>query len=247
MTRVLIKAAHSSGQFSDTPDQQRTDARRLARRMDARNWRFLTGTEAGPQSVLTDAWRDIDQDFGVRYHKGRSGDAWLVTQRDLFHGSYEVEWHKVLDGVRGRYADRGFLRVTGHCPLVHSELTILSSHWLTDDTDHHSKNGPGNRRLADALQRIGREFGQGRNLVFVGLDANRQERERGGVVLDAPFTSLAHELHKIQNTGHGSIDAMCSANADHRVRGNDFDVFDDSEFPLKTDHYLCEGSWHVGV
>lgn len=247
MARVLLKGAHSSAQFSDTPDQQRLDARRLARRMDARNWHFLTGTEAGSKSVIDDAWRDVDQNFGLRFHKGRTGDVWIVTQRDLFHGSYEVEWHKVLDGVAGRYADRGFLRVTGHCPLVNSELTILSSHWLTDDTDHHMKNGPGNRRLADALERIGRKHAQGKALCFVGLDANRSERERGGVVLNAPFTSLAHELHKIQNTGHGAIDALCSANADHRVRGNDFDVFDDSEFRLASDHWLCEGSWHVAV
>lgn len=246
--QVVFSAAHSSGQFSDTETQQRSDAHRLCRRMKERKWEWLTGTEGGSLSVLPPAFRGIDQEFGLRFRKGKTGDVWLMHRLDLFSGEVEQEWYKVLDGVAGQFADRGVFRVTGHCPMLDSDLTILVSHFLTDG-DPSSSVHPhleGNRKIAHKIGELGKLYGAHRDLVFYGGDQNIQDR-RTDTFLGAPFTSLADELKRWQNTGHGAIDVMASYNADHRVQGVTWMVFDDSEFRLSSDHWLCEGSWAVRV
>lgn len=244
---VVLRGGHSSGQFSDTEKQQTADAHRLAKKMRDLELHFLTGTEAGSKSVLAEAWRGIDQKFGLQFRKGRSGDQWLVHRIDLFEGKVTQEWHKILDGVSGKFADRGYVTAGGHSPLVGSDLTIMASHWLTDPTDHNRPDGPGNARLSAAATVLGREYGKKHDLCFLGLDANRSEREPGGLVLDAPFISLAQDTGKILNTGHGAIDGLCRYENDRRVHGLTWDVLDDSEFRLASDHYFCYGSWEVRI
>jgi hypothetical protein len=241
---VILRAGFSGGQFSDSEFAQESDAKRLAKRMALKEWKFLIGTEAGERSVLGDAWRAVDQDYGLSYHQADVSDVWIVTRADFFQGPVEKEWYKVLDAGSG-HGERGYLRVTGRCDFVDSDLTILASHWLTKEDDGGTLDGPGNRKMADALTKISEPFWYGRSLCFLGLDANRSERTEDGIVLDAPFTSLATELDAIQNTGRGPIDALLSANADARVTGQSWEVFDDSEFFLSSDHYLCEGSWRI--
>jgi hypothetical protein len=248
VTAVRLDVAHSSGQFSDTQPQQTADAKRLAARAEKRGWRWLTGTEAGPQSVLGKALATVDQDHGLRFRKGRAGDVWVCHRRDLFEGPVEEEWYKVVDGVAGRFADRGVLRVTGHSPLVQSDLTVLVSHYLTEGRPGgdaaHRRFLRDNTRIAAKVGEVGREFGRGTDLCFYGGDQNIPDREFD-TFLGAPFTSLADELGDWQDTGHGSIDVIASYNGDGRVRGASFDVLDDSEFALASDHFLCEGSFEV--
>jgi hypothetical protein len=243
--QIAVPAAHSSGQFSDKPEQQRSDAKRIVKRMTRRSWWWCTGTEAGSRSVLAPAFRGIDDPAGLKYRKGRPGDVWILHRKDIFDGPVEEEWYKVIAGVAGRFADRGIFRVTGHVPEIHSDLTILVSHWLTEGRPEgkHEPFAAGNQELADKLTQVGVEYGRGSAKCFYGGDQNIPEVM--GLLLDAPFLSMAQTLDKVQNTGHGAIDCMAVYKGDLKVQALDFNVLDDSEFPLHTDHYLCEGLWGV--
>lgn len=241
---AVLRGGHSSGQFSDRPDQQNQDAARLVSRFESSGRDWLTGTEAGSKSVLDTAFKNTVHHSELRFIKNKTSDVWILVSKDLFTGPIDVEWHKVIDATH-EFGPRGFLRASGACPRVGSEVTILVAHWLTDPDDFGQANGPRNKKMADELTRLGHQFGKKRNLVFYGGDNNRTEREPGGILSTSPFTSLATELDNIQNTGHGAIDCMASYNADHRVSGKSWNVLDDSEFPLHTDHYYCEGSWRV--
>jgi len=243
---TTFRVAHSSGQFSDSPEQQRVDAHRICRRVHNTQALWCTGTEAGSRSVLKPTFLDIDQDHGLQFVKGKTGDVWTLYRLDLFDGQVEHEWYKVVDGHGGKggFADRGILRVTGDSPLFGANGTILCAHLVThghpDAVDTTEKRRLGfNKEIMAKAAELGKEFGKGRNLVFYGGDQNIPEQK--GLLLGAPFTSLATELDKIQNTGHGPIDCISSYNHDGRVFGVDFDVLDDHEFRLSTDHWYCEG------
>lgn len=244
MTAVRLPVGHSSGQFSDTERQQTSDAGKICAFAEARGWRWFTGTEAGSQSVLGSAIAAIDQDHGLRFRKGRTGDVWVTHRRDLFEGPVEEEWYKVIDGVAGQFADRGVLRVTGHAPEVGSDLTVLVSHYLTAKSAQRTHLLRGNQRIANKIGDLGREFGRGRALCFYGGDQNLQDRQVD-TFLGGPFTSLADETRDWQSTGHGDIDVIASYNGDARVTGKEFTVFDDSEFPFHSDHFVCEGVFEV--
>jgi len=243
---TTFRVAHSSGQFSDLPEQQRVDAHRILRRVHNTQALWCTGTEAGSNSVLKPTFLEIDQDHGLRFVKGKTGDVWTLYRLDLFDGKADVEWYKVVDGHggKGAFADRGILRVTGYSPLFKADGTILCAHLVThgqpDAVTQSEKRRLGyNEQIMAKAAELGKEFGAGRNLVFYGGDQNVPERK--GLLLGAPFTSLATELDKVQNTGHGPIDCIASYNKDGRISGVDFDVLDDHEFRLNTDHFYCEG------
>jgi hypothetical protein len=244
-SQVEVPAAHSSGQFSDKPTQQTSDAWRLTRRMVHRKWWWLTGTEAGSRSVLDIAFRKYDGPAGLHFRKAPTGDVWTMYRRNIFDGPVEQQFYKVIDGIAGKFADRGIFRVTGHAPEIDCDLTILVSHWLTEGrpVGKHQPFRASNEKLADKLTQVGVEFGRGSAKCFYDGDQNIPEQQ--GLLLDAPFLSAAKELDKVQNTGHGPIDCMAVYAEDVRVEPLDFNVLDDTEFPLKTDHWLCEGLWGV--
>jgi hypothetical protein len=242
---LLLKAAHSSGQFSDSDAQQHNDAERLVRRMGQRQWRWLTGTEAGSQSSLDVAFRGIDDESGLKFHKDPAADVWALVRKDLFQkGSVEQQFYKVIDAAAGLFGNRGVFRLSGRCSLVGADLTILVGHYLTAEGAKQSHHLDGNKRIAAKIGDLAREYGKGRDLVFYGGDQNEQDR-KVDTFHGQPMTSLADELKRWKDTGHGSIDVMASYNQDKRVTGKSWMVFDDEEFALHTDHWLCEGSWNV--
>lgn len=243
MTTSTIRLAHSSGQFSDTEKQQTRDANRLADLMVEKQWVSLGGTEAGSQSVLAPVFRDIDRSHGLRFRKGKTGDVWFMHRLDWFEGEVETEWYKVIDGVGGKFADRGILRVTGYSPIAGSEWTDTVSHWLTHGRPAPAKGQDpfmvnGNARLAKKLGEIGREFGRGGKIVTYRGDQNIPESM--GLLLDSGFTSVAQEVHKVENTGHGAIDCIATWDKDNRVSAVDFQVYTDKEEHLETDHFLID-------
>src|SRR6478752_5022464 len=122
---VVVRCAHSSGQRTDTTAQQTYDVMRLITRMKKRQWRWLTGTEAvNSQSHLAAAWKDRAKVNGLSFHQG--SDVWIVHRQDLFDGPVDTEWVEVVPGQAKKWEPRGVLRVTGHCPMVGADLTILA-------------------------------------------------------------------------------------------------------------------------
>lgn len=235
---MRIRFAHASGQYSDAEKHQVSDAHTLVAEMRARGWQWLTGTEAGSQSVLAPAFRRIAEEHGLKFRKGSTGDVWMLHPVHLFDEPPEVQWVKTLDGVAGQFADRGVLRVTGDCPLTRSDLTVLTAHYLTHDD-------PRNEEIADTVGQLARAYGKGRALVFYGGDQNIND-QKYDTFMGNPMTSLQDELGKHPGSGHGPIDVLATYNHDARVRAVDVTAFDDKEIHLFSDHYIVEGEVEIG-
>lgn len=243
---MRVHVAHSSGQFSDEHDQQVLDAERLCTRAFHNNWWWLTGTEAGPSSSLKYGFHVFGPRNHLTFHKPSRGDVWIVTSDKHFMPGVETEWYKVVDAHSNPHGfnERGILRVTGDTEL--GQITVLSAHYVTDGApgDSNEQRIHWNEQLAAKAGELGREFGRGKKLVFYGGDQNIQDR-RLDTFLGAPFTSLADETNDYQSTGHGAIDVIASYNHDGRVAGASWKVYDDQEFKLASDHFLCEGVFEI--
>ena len=244
---MRLRVAHSSGQFSDSPQRQVDDAKRLTAAMLLRRWHWLTGTEGGPRSQLPVAFKDLDDPAGLKFRQGVTGDVWVLHRKDLFTGKVETRFHKVVDGVAGQFGDRGVLRVTGQCPATNSKLTILVAHYVTSGQPNRlGTRSEWNQKIADKVGALGTKYGQGRALVFYGGDQNTDDR-KFDTFRGAPFTSLQDELGRYEPTtpDHGRIDVIASYDHDTRVKGLSVLVLDDSGLYLDTDHFLIEGEFNV--
>ena len=128
---------------------------------------------------------------------------------------------------------------------AYGQVSVGVSHYMTHGRKPSDEYYNANTKLTRAIGEWGKEHGKGRKLAFYAADANIVDRT-DDVFRGAPFTTLADELKDHQNTGHGAIDVIASYNADKRVKGTYWRVLDDKEFPLTTDHFLCEGGFEVG-
>jgi hypothetical protein len=91
-----------------------------------------------------------------------------------------------------------------------------------------------------------RAKGKGNAIVFLGSDTNTNDR-RNDVFNGRPLTSIADELKKWPATlGKTTyIDVIASYDHDGRVKAKSYQVLDDKEFPLNSDHYLLDAVYEV--
>lgn len=203
---------------------------------------------------------------GASAAKGGTTDCWIAVAKDLIAGNWEQGFDAVIPGSRALYEQSGqnpeqFPR-WGTKGLVHcafdteewGRFNIGAAHYLTQarhpgavvkGVDHWEWN----RRLGSHIGDWAASVGAGSAKVFYGGDQNmadsKNDQPQGDTFFGKPLTSLADELKRWQNTGHGPIDVMASYDPDVTVEGAYFRVLDDSEFSLNVDHFLCEGGWDV--
>lgn len=238
---MKLKVAHSSGQFSDTERQQSADARTLINQFAKRGWAWCSGTEANKASVLGSTLRLLALDNGFAYHQP-GGTVWNIHPKSLFTGPVEAQWIKVVDAT-SRFGARGVLRVTGDCPAVKSDLTILVAHYCPEGAPGQ-RYYDANKRIAHKIGDIGRAYGKGASLVFYSGDQNIPDG-RYDTFMGQPFKSMGDELHVHPDTGHGSIDVIASYNYDTRVSAESFRALGDTVIPMHTDHKIIEGVFNV--
>lgn len=244
MTQIHLDVMHCSMQFSDSLWQKKQDAQRIFGRARRTKRDWVTGTEAG-QRDLRKALGQACEEHGYRLHVAQ--DVWVAVSKNRIEGGWREGFTKVVDSSRGRgqHGDRGI----GWVSFEHTRVGTVSigvCHYLTQGRKVKDPNYHLNTQLARAVGEWGRERGQGSALAFYAGDQNIPD-----LVYDtfrgAPFTSLADELGKPQNTGHGSIDVIASYDHDKRVKGRYWRVLDDKEFWLHSDHFACEGGFDVRV
>lgn len=217
----------------------------------------------------------IARDAGYRPHvpevhgKDEAGrtDCWLAVREDLIDSDWRTNFKLAIPGSAKLYADlgrepdsfprwgpKGLVSAFWKSDLL-GPVNLGVGHYLTEARSPHTGDVKGidhwewNQKLAKVIANWGREVGKGRALAFYNGDQNmadsKNNEPQGDTFMGGPFTSLADELKKWQNTGHGPIDVMASYNQDSRVQGRDFVVLDDKEFFLNMDHFLCEGTYQV--
>jgi GH25 family lysozyme M1 (1,4-beta-N-acetylmuramidase) len=266
-----VHVVHAPLQFSDSPGEHTRDIGMIFDRCARRGVRIIGGTEAGPGANNTsEELVRIGAGFGYRMWvpsaqrkgPGSSTDCWVGVREDWIVGDFwETGFERLIPGSgelykaagvnpRGkpRWGPKGLVWASWDSPL--GRWTHGEGHMLTKDrgpgkstiggVDHHRWNTEFTRGIAV----WGKDKGRGSALVTYGGDQNLNDREvdtfRGG-----PFTSLADELEKWVNTGHGPIDVLASFNNDGRVEAAYWRALNDRRFPLHVDHFLCEGGLDV--
>lgn len=264
---MLIRTAHASLQFSD-PDKQHThDVEKIFDRAVNRRYAWITGTEAGPGAGNTGEellrvgkeagykmWVPSEQtETGIRQFT----DCWLAVRKDLIkEGSWRRGFDPVIPGSEKlkreganipsgkRWAPKGLVRASWDSTVPIGPIGLGVAHYLTDARTPDSPYWKYNEALSEQIQEWAVEAARGVSLAFYNGDQNMNDR-KSDTFMGGDMESMADELKRWQNTGHGPIDVMASCDRDKRVRAKNFKVLDDSEFKLFTDHFFCEGTYAV--
>lgn len=238
---VPVEAWHISMQFSDTADQQQTDATKLFTRAERRKPLWITGTEAGAGSNLRDILSWTATRHGYRFYCPPGQDAWIAVRADQIAGGWDT-WYSgtIVPGIKGRYTNKGVISVSFDTATL-GRISVLATHYLTKGrpgTGELSVNLEANRKLAAAIGKRAEVLAEGTDLVFYGGDQNIPDNKYDTFLGRANMTSVQDELRRYEGTGHGVIDVIASHDGDARVFADKVAVLDDSEYPLHTDHFL---------
>lgn len=268
---MRVRTAHVSLQFGDTDKQHSHDIEKIFDRAVSRRLAWITGTEAGPGAGNTgDELLEVSRKAGYRPWvpseqsdgRGKETDCWLAVRNDLIVGDWDPTYTPVIPGSQSLYDEAGIdvefprwgpkgLVAVGFKSLPQlGDINLAVTHHLTGGRDpknsveHGVDHYKWNERLDEAIAEWMRETAHGSALAFCTMDRNSPDTKTDTQHIGAS-TTLADELHKWQATGHGPIDWMLSYNKDGRVKGQDFNVLDDREFSLNTDHFFVEGTYSV--
>lgn len=250
MTSTLLRMQHSSLQYSDTPKQQTQDIHDLFALGGA--FPIKTGTEAaidpGSQSVNYEMVKKFAAEFNHAVHFAR--DNWIAIDRSIIKKGSLVKGNLFLvsnDDMIGPGHDRVLCTMEfDHVEDGVGHLSVGAIHYATKGRVPGDRNYEINKISANKLNRWMIKEGAGTNLAFLNGDFNMLDSvEKQDWAFGGRFTSMADELNKHQNTGHGPIDGFCSFDGDGRVKAHRFNVLDDSEFPQHSDHFVCRGVWEI--
>lgn len=251
--QVLLECAHISMQYRDSRAQHAEDVRRIFRRAVTQNWRWFTGTEAGPGSKrLEQQLRNAAAANGYRFFKAGPTDAWICVQEAFIAGGWEEGYDKVIPaskdlgkGPIGRWGEKGLVRVAFDTESV-GRINLGVAHYVQNAREEGSFNWRWNGKLAAHIGDWAVERGQGTDLCFYGGDQNLAD-DQVDTFYGEPMLSAWDELGKWEPTGHGNIDVVASYVRDGRVSAEYVRTLDDQVFPLNTDHFLVEAGWLTRV
>lgn len=213
---------------------------------------MIGGTEAGPGSGNLNAMlRKYAKVHGYRLKVDNRYDTWVAVKRSLINkgswrsGAVFVLWRKTKLARRasGRWGDKAITWASFRNSKI-GKVSLGAVHPLTK-----KGGGPDLKRRTDRLfgRKIAawfRRFAKGPAIAFVTGDFNLVDRTND-LFHGAPITSCWDELKKYPNTGHGNIDAVGSADADHRVKCVGAVVLNDTNFFLHGDHFLVVTSYEI--
>lgn len=265
---MRVRTGHASLQFTDPGKQKAHDIERIFAHAVDRRWAWFTGTEAGPGAGITG--REIMQTSREAGYRpwvpsveangvAADTDCWIAVREDLIDGGYTEGYSHAFDGSAQlrdehrfrkdkHWGPKGLVNVSFKNEKL-GHVSIGSVHYVTEGNDPESLFWDLNKKLAKVSLDWAKHKAKGTDLAFLNGDFNMRDNKNhkpeGGLQLDPEFQSLADELKKWRDTGHGPIDAMLSYNKDKRVKPQSFTVLDDKKLFLHQDHYLLEGTYTV--
>lgn len=246
MTSSVLKHQHTALQYSDGRDLQVKDVEKLFKKGKA--FPIKSGTEAGRETASHNALIECAKDYGHAIKFGRSN--WVAVDKAIVKkGSLKSDTVFVVsnDKLTGHQHDRDFPFITfTHADERLGRISVAGFHYSTKGREQGDPNNDTNELYARKIAEWMRKVARGTNIALGAGDFNMIDTlERQDWAFGGPFTSMADELGKHKNTGHGPIDGFVSFDKDGRVKAKKFEVLDDSKLHLFTDHYVCRGTWTV--
>lgn len=233
-------------QFSDNTSQQRVDAYSVF----AKGYQFPIkfGTESGPETDLHGFLRQNARDFKHVIHFARG--VWIAVDRKIIvKGSIKKSQIFVVanDELSGKQHDRVIptLAFTHSDPRI-GRVALAGTHYSTHGRTEPEPNNDTNKMIADKVGEWMRLAGARNALAFLSGDFNMLDNvTHQDWAFGNAFTSIADELGKHPNTGHGPIDGFCSYNKDGRVSPKWHKVLSDTEMKMFSDHYASRCAWTI--
>lgn len=246
MSSSILKVQASALQFGDSREQQRHDVLKIFGM--GTDYPIKTGTEAGPETHYHNFIRYTGKEFNHAVHMVRGN--WIAIDREIMkRGSLKrgsVFVAKTSE-VYGPGHDNMFATVEfDHVDDRIGHVSVAATHYATKGRLKGDPNYEINKRYAKKLTSWVKEAGAGSDIAFIQGDFNmldsdpKQDWSFGG-----NWTSMADELKAWKNTGHGPIDGFASYDKDGRVKAKSFDVLNDKEFKLFSDHFIVRGEWEI--
>lgn len=243
-----LRMQHTSLQFSDHVDQHEHDVEALF--TEGHNFPIKTGTEAGAGRGGMNN-RELLMQYADQFNHALNfaGDAWIAVDKAIIVPNSLKKEDVFLVSNDMQEETRGSDRILATMSFDHvkpgvGRIHVGSVHYPTKGAKPGDPNHDMNIICAEKISRWLAKVGAGSDLGFVNGDFNMPDRTLD-FALGNNFTSMADELKAWQNTGHGPIDGMCSYDRDGRVHAKHFNVLDDSELKLFTDHFMCRGTWEI--
>lgn len=233
-------------QYSDNKSQQLHDAEKIFDK--GKQFPIKFGTESGPETHLHDALRKFAREFNHSIHFARGN--WVAVDRSIIQkGSIKKGQLFLVDNAKltGRQHDRVSPTFTfTHADPRIGRIALAGLHYSTKGRVEGHPNYEANKSQADQLAAWLRRAGAKSAIAFLAGDFNMLDNlERQDWAFGNEFTSIADELKKYKNTGHGPIDGFCSYNRDRRVSAKYHRVLPDSKLGMYSDHFVSRCAWNV--
>lgn len=242
---TALRHQHTSMQFSDNFAQKEEDVKKLF--AQGQQFPIKSGTESGDPGLfeliafhakknnhlLSRAegnWVAVDRDI-IRKRSSRRGEVFINSARNLV----------------GRQRDRVFpwIQFTHVKPGV-GRIAVASFHYSTHGKLPNDPNWDANRKYAHDIAEWMREMAKGTNIALGSGDFNMIDNMKTqDWAFGENFTSMADELGRHPNTGHGPIDGLVSWDADKRVRAKKLVVLNDNKMHMNFDHFVVRGTWSI--
>ena len=243
-----LRMQHTSLQFSDHVDQHEHDVKTLFGQGQA--FPIKTGTEAGPGPGGTNN-KELLVHYAEEYHHAINfaGDSWVAVDHAIITPKSLKKEDVFLVSNDMQQETRGSDRILATMSFEHVKpgvgtIHIGATHYPTKGAKPGDPNHDMNIICAEKISKWLAKVGHGADLAFVNGDFNMPDRTLD-FALGGNFTSMADELKAWQSTGHGPIDGMCSYDRDGRVSAKHWNVLDDSELKMFSDHFACRGVWEI--
>lgn len=247
--KATLRFGHLSLQFSDNRVQQTADLEKVF----ARGYDVLTGTEAG--HVKTD-WNQQEvtrcaAKYGYVVSNPVGIDTWTAVKKSLIVGTPVIRMIHVLEQSSkfsppppGRWGDKGLAIVEWDMGKTFGHFAVSSSHPLTWGGAGKDLKVKTDKIYATAIRDWNAALPKGTEAFACG-DWNRNDRTNDVFMGIAPFITMADELKRWEDTGHGPIDAIAREKISTRVKCKAFRVLDDTEVSFNTDHFLVEAEYEI--
>lgn len=244
-TYTALRHQHTSMQFTDDRDQKEADVKKLFD--DGQSYPIKSGTESGDPGL-----------FGLIAHYAKKNDHllaraegnWVAVDRSIIkkRTAHRGEvFVKKSSELVGRQRDRVFpwVQFTHVKPGV-GRIAVAGFHYSTHGKLPNDPNWAANRYYARQIADWMREIAKGSDIALGAGDFNMLDNMKNqDWAFGQNFTSMADELGKHPNTGHGPIDGLVSWDADRRVSAKKLIVLGDDKLPMNFDHFVVRGTWSI--
>jgi hypothetical protein len=248
-TYGILKHQHTSLQFSDSRDQQHHDIEKLFAK--GTSYPIKTGTESAKLDQGNDNHRflvEFAEKFNHAIHFAEGN--WVAIDRDIVKRGSLRKGRVFVAGTEhlfGRQRDREFPTVTfRHEDDRMGRFGVAGFHYSTHGKLPNNPNWDTNRVYAHKIFDQMDEWDEADIIALGAGDFNMIDAIRGqDWAFGKAFTSMADELGRYKDTGHGPIDGFVSMDRQKRVKALDFQVLRDNKLHLYADHFVCRGTWRI--